>query len=87
MKGDVWSLADMVECKSTIGRTISLKLDWLEKLVKEAFEAHKQPVVSLRFESAKFAGKKDWVVIPADRYHELVQEEGEFLDMLAGESL
>lgn len=81
MKGDVWA-GDrdagqrlMVECKATEKRSISVKLDWLEKLVQEAHEAGREPVLAIRFEAMKFAGAKDWAAVPMHRLQELLELE------------
>lgn len=81
MKGDVYGgNADagqriMAECKATEKRSISVKLDWLEKLVKEARESGREPVLLLRFDAAKQFGAHDWALLPKDRYIELLQVE------------
>ena len=79
-KGDVWAgdleagQQIMVECKATEGKQITLKLAWLTKLVKEAFQAGREPALVLTFNAMDF-GAKDWAVIPLDRYQELLELE------------
>lgn len=80
MKGDVWAgdpeagQQVMVECKATTGKQITLKLAWLVKLFKEAFQAGREPALVVTFEAMEF-GAKDWAVIPLDRYRELLDVE------------
>jgi hypothetical protein len=84
MKGDAWGgdrdagQRIMAECKSTKNRSISLSLDWLEKLALEAFQRGMEGVLMLRFDSARTAGK-DYAVVPKDRYLELLAREAELL--------
>lgn len=81
MKGDVWAGEEgrrlMVENKATEKKSMSLKLRWLEKLVKEAFEAGREPVLAIRFDAMKYGGRKDWAVLPLDRLEELLELEAE----------
>lgn len=81
MKGDVHGGAIevgqrvMAEAKSTQARQITLKLDWLEKLLNESFEARMEPVLFLRLDSMSSANYQDWAVVPKDRYVELLELE------------
>lgn len=65
----------MAEAKCTKGKSMSIKLSWLDKLVKEALHAGMQPALYLRFEAAQFQGATDWAMIPAERYKELLEVE------------
>jgi Holliday junction resolvase len=73
-KGDVWAASMMVECKATEKQSMGVKLEWLEKLVKEAFQAAREPVLVLRFLAMK-SQARDWAVIPLERYKELLEVE------------
>jgi len=81
MKGDVHGgdrdagQRIMAEAKSTQARQIALKLDWLEKLVNEAFDARMEPALFLRFDSLGSSNYQDWAVIPKNRYLELLEQE------------
>lgn len=75
MKGDVQTKKVMAEAKSTDKKQISLKMEWLEKLVREALEAGMEPVLYIRFLAMQYAGRRDWAVIPAERYKELLETE------------
>lgn len=65
----------MAEAKSTNGKSMSIKLAWLDKLVREALQAGMQPVLYLRFEAAQFQGMTDWACVPASRLKELLDLE------------
>ena len=81
MKGDVWAGEEgqrlMVENKATEKKSISIKLKWLEKLVKESFDAGRDPVLAIRFDAMRYGGRKDWAMVPLDRLEELLQIEAE----------
>jgi Holliday junction resolvase len=67
----------MAEAKSTDARQLTLKLDWLEKVTNEAREAGMEPALFLRFDASRFAGAKDWAVVPAERFRELLELEAQ----------
>lgn len=76
MKGDVWA-GDrdagqrlMVECKNTEKDVVVLKWDWLRKLVKEAREARREPVLAVRYHVQGV--DVDLGLVPFDRYATLV---------------
>lgn len=68
MKGDVHAGGVMYENKLTTKRSLSLKLDWLLKLRREARAANLEPALSIRFEE----GGEEWVLVPLDRYQEML---------------
>ena len=75
MKGDLRhgpNLERMVEKKSTLSKSMKLELDWLEKLEKEAFDAGKEPVLVLEFETMA-VGSRQWALVPLDRLLELYE--------------
>lgn len=51
---DVWQ----IECKQTEKASMSIKVEWLEKIQHEASMKQKWPMMSLRFQ------EEDWVMIP-----------------------
>lgn len=71
----------MAEAKSTEGLSISLKLAWLEKLVREALQAGMRPMLTLRFTAAKIQAAQDWAMVPLDRYEELLETEAKYQDL------
>lgn len=82
MKADVWAgnrdagQRLMVECKATETNTLVVKVDWLEKLLKEAREMHREPVLAIRCRNAGV--EYDFGLVPLDRWGELVQWEHQF---------
>jgi hypothetical protein len=72
-KGDILLTDYLVENKSTEHRSISLKLDWLEKISLEAREEGKAPALSIQFVDKAGNSKKRgrWVLIPEDEFNEL----------------
>jgi Holliday junction resolvase len=67
----------MAEAKSTKAKQITLQLGWLEKLVREALSVAMEPVLLIRFDATKLIGARDWAVVPAERYKELLEAEAE----------
>lgn len=67
MKGDVQSQGWMIECKATSKLSLSLKLEWLEKLVREAAARRMRPALSIRFDT----GDQDWVLVRAEDFETL----------------
>lgn len=72
LKGDLFTKLVHVEAKSTQKKSISLKLEWLEKITRTAMEQGKQPAVTITFTTGdgrpKFSGK--WVLVPEAWLHE-----------------
>jgi len=64
----------MLEKKSTAGKTITVRRDDIEKLVKQAWDANREPVFVLEFETMKFASQQ-WAMIPLERLLELYEIE------------
>ena len=69
-KGDILLPDYLVENKSTEHKSISLKLDWLEKISLEAREEGKVPALSIQFVDKAGNSKKRgrWVLIPEDEF-------------------
>lgn len=72
MKGDVWA-GDrdagqrlMVECKATETSSVVLKLDWIDKLAKEARESSHEPVLAVRYRAG--GTDHDFALLPLDRW-------------------
>ncbi len=55
----------MIEKKSTRGRSIKLEEAWLTKIEQQAFEAGKEPVLVIEFETMAF-GSKQWGCVPLE---------------------
>lgn len=64
----------MIEKKSTKYNSIRLQKSWLEKLEKQAFDAGKEPVLIIEFETMTF-GSTQWGLIPLSKLKELFELE------------
>lgn len=69
-KSDASSEQYQVECKQTEKASISLKLEWLEKLLAEAMPLGKWPLLHIRF---LIGSEKDWVLMPESVFRKIVQ--------------
>lgn len=72
-KGDMTTKDYLIEAKSTINKSMSLKLLWLQKIQHEALTTGKTPALSVRFttEYGDAVQGGDWVMIPASEFKEL----------------
>lgn len=61
------------ECKSTRGAGMSLNGKWLSKITQEALCLGKTPLVELRFDGQTEPTPKDWVMIPALEFQDMVE--------------
>lgn len=59
----------MIEKKSTQAKSIKVEQAWLEKLEKQAFDAGKEPVLVIEFETMSF-GSKQWGCVPLEKLRE-----------------
>lgn len=72
-KGDIVFKEILMEAKATIKDSISIKLDWLAKISREATDASKSPALSVTYvnqdgEPRKF-GK--WVMVPESIFKDI----------------
>lgn len=67
LKSDASSRSWQQESKQTEKESLALKLEWLDKISREAKKQDKNPMLFLRFTNvSKFVTvDSDWVVIPA----------------------
>jgi len=72
--GDVKGGQELQELKFTEKTDTRINLDWLRKIAHQALTQGKYPVVSMRFDRLKPPTPQDWVLIPADVYHELKEQ-------------
>ena len=74
-KGDILLPDYLVENKSTEHRSISLKLDWLDKISVEAREEGKVPALAIQFVDKAGNSKKRgrWVLVREDDFKELTE--------------
>ena len=65
----------LVENKSTEHRSISLKLDWLDKISVEAREEGKVPALAIQFvdKAGNPVRRGRWVMIPEDEFAEMIE--------------
>lgn len=66
LKSDASSGRWQQEAKQTAGKSIGLKLEWLDKITREARIHDKRPMMFLRFTDSPrhIVAEDDWVVIP-----------------------
>lgn len=72
-KGDIVLREFLVENKSTEHRSISLKLDWLEKIAREARAEGKSPALAIQFVDKEGNPVRygRWVLVTEDEFSEL----------------
>lgn len=61
------------ECKATKGAGITLKGDWLAKIVQQALPRGMTPLVELRLAGQQAPTPTDWVLIPAQEFEILLE--------------
>ena len=71
--GDVIGDLDLSENKTTKKTDTRIQLKWLRKIAYEALTQGKQPIVEMRFEKLTPPCPKEWVLIPADFYQDLLE--------------
>lgn len=64
-KGDCVIPELLIECKSTVHASLSIKKSWLEKITREALARNRAPAVTLSFVDASGQARSgDWIAIP-----------------------
>lgn len=73
-KGDILLPDYLIENKSTEHKSISLKLEWLDKISVEAREEGRIPALSIQFVDKQGNSKKRgrWVLIPEDEFLDVI---------------
>ncbi len=73
LKSDASSDTWQAESKSTVAKSLSLKLDVLDKISREAREQNKKPMVHVRFTNVPqhMIVSEDWVVLTGDEFERL----------------
>lgn len=69
--GDVCTPIALVEHKRTEKQSLSLKLEWLQKVEAAARRLHKDPAVVITFEQ-KLRSPEDWILLPLAVYKRLI---------------
>lgn len=75
-KGDITLRDFLVENKSTEHKSVSIKLEWLDKISREARELGKDPALSIQFvdkQGNPLRGGR-WVLIPEDEFNGFLEE-------------
>lgn len=75
-KGDIELPEFLVEAKSTVKDSISIKREWLKKIGQEALGVNKYPAVSITFttEDGTARHRGSWVMITQDMFRELTDK-------------
>jgi hypothetical protein len=73
-KGDFFTPDFLFESKSTISESLSLKLEWLRKISKEAADITKEPALTIQFVDGSGRPVLDgaWVMVPERVFKEII---------------
>ena len=73
LKSDASSSRWQLEAKQTSRKSISVSIEWLEKISREARTQDKHPILFFRFTNipSDIAMEQDWVVIPASAFERM----------------
>lgn len=76
LKGDLTADDFLIENKSTEHRSISIKLEWLEKIHKEARQVGRAPAVTIQFvdKLGNPVPYGRWALVPEDEFSEFLEE-------------
>ena len=79
VKGDMTLSGVLFEAKSTTGRSISVKHEWLGKIAKEARDQNMKPALTLSFTNGngRPVPSGEWVCVPLKDYLDLLTPTGE----------
>lgn len=72
-KGDVRAVELLAECKRTDTKSISITLEYLEKITREASFYNKIPSVAIEIGNPPKFVNRDWVLLPAGFVEELLE--------------
>jgi hypothetical protein len=72
-KGDVRAVELLAECKRTDKKSISITIDYLQKITQEAGYYGKIPCVAIEIQSPPKFVNKDWILLPAGFVNELLE--------------
>lgn len=67
-KEDVESTDYIVQCKSTEGKSISLKTTDFDQLIRTSLIQHKSPLFVFHIDSIKYETYRTWVAVPIDEF-------------------
>ena len=73
-KGDVKWKRLMIECKSTVTKSLGVKLEWLHKVAREARQEDETPALHINFVTEDGRPVKDgsWVMMRESDFRELI---------------
>jgi len=71
-RGDIKSVELLGECKRTDKKSISITLEYLEKITQEASYYNKIPCVAIEIASPPKFVNRDWILLPAGFVQELL---------------
>lgn len=74
LKGDILKDGFLLEAKSTVGESFSVKKEWLLKIYQEALEETKTPAFAINFtdSSGKSEKRERWVAVPEHIWVEII---------------
>ncbi len=83
IKGDIKFKEILMESKATIKDSISIKLDWLAKISREASDSSRSPALSVTYVNADGDPRKfgKWVMIPESLFKEINEIYGSFKEL------
>lgn len=73
LKSDGHTKELQVECKMTRQESLSIKVEWLKKIMMEALRVRRVPMLALRFSVLGFQ-KEDWALVPLRWLAEQLEE-------------
>lgn len=71
-KGDAKSEKFLADAKQTSSNSMSVKMEWIEKLCKDAWGLQKEPLFHLRWNHAGNQFPNDWVMVPSKVFEEMI---------------
>jgi Holliday junction resolvase len=61
-----------IEAKQTAKQSISIKMEWLQKITDEALPCGRIPIVAIRFLNCDdLLTDRDWILVPASEFKDL----------------
>ena len=79
-RGDVRLPELLAEAKRTDKKSISIKIDYLEKITREAVQYDSVPAVAIEFTNTPPMVDRDWVMVPSSFLAELLEVYREWVD-------
>lgn len=61
-----------IEAKQTAKQSLTIKMEWLQKITEEALPCGRIPIVAIRFLNCDdLLTDRDWILVPASEFKEL----------------